>query len=150
MCHFCVCASLGRDWTHPLVFKKLERLHWLVQYQEKRISFYWIPSQIGIKGNEKADFAARAGLLRRVTNVPIPFGDFMKHIHVLMKQKREAEWDEAINNKLRATHPQLGLWPRAFRVIRHGESVLDRIRIDHSHLTPSFLLKKEYPPQCIA
>ena len=65
----------------------MERLHWLVQYQEKRILFYWIPSHVCIGVNEKADAAAKAGLLRRVTNVPIPYGDFNKHINVLLKRK---------------------------------------------------------------
>ena len=64
-------AISGQDWTHPLVLDILECLHWLVQYQEKRILFYLIPSHVGIIGNEEADTAAKAGLLRRVTNVPI-------------------------------------------------------------------------------
>ena len=49
----------------------------------ERILFYWIPSHVGIRGKEKADAAAKAGLSRRVTNVPIPYGDFKKHINVL-------------------------------------------------------------------
>ena len=64
-------AILGQDWMHPLVLKVLERLHWLVRYQEKRVLFYWIPSHVGIRVNEKADAAAKAGLSRRVTNIPI-------------------------------------------------------------------------------
>ena len=75
-------AILGRNWTHPLVLKRLECLHWIVQYQEKRILFYWIPSHIGIRG-EKMDSAAKAGLLRRVTKITILFGDLKKHINYL-------------------------------------------------------------------
>ena len=71
-------AISGQDWTHPLVLYILERLNWLVQYQEKRILFYWIPSHVGIRGNEKADAAAKAGLSRRVSNVPIPYVDLKK------------------------------------------------------------------------
>ena len=53
---FTLQAISGQDWTH---------LNWLIQYQEKRILFYWIPSHVGIVGNENADTAARAGLSRR-------------------------------------------------------------------------------------
>ena len=102
-------AISGQDWTHPFVLYILERLHWLVQYQEKRILFFWISSHVGIIINEKADTAAKAGLLRRVTNVPIPYGDFKKHINVLIKRKWQSQWDEAVNNKLHEIHPQLGL-----------------------------------------
>ena len=42
------------------------------------IFFYWVPSQVGISGNEKTDAAAKAGILRRVANIPIPYGDFKK------------------------------------------------------------------------
>ena len=104
-------AISARDWSHPLVLYILECLHWLVQYQEKRILFYWIPSYVRIRGNEKADAAAKAGLLRRLTNVPIPYGDFKKHVSVLLKRKCQSQWDERVDHKLHEIHPQLGLWP---------------------------------------
>ena len=79
------------------------------------------------------DCAAEAGLMKRIINVPIPLGDFKKHISVPMKHKWQAEWDEAINNILHVIHPQLGLWPGGFRGIKHDGHVLSRIRIGHSH-----------------
>ena len=57
-------------------------------------------SHVCSKGNEKGDAAAKAGPLRRVTHVPVPFGDFKKHINVLMKCQWQFEWNDAINNNL--------------------------------------------------
>ena len=74
---------------------------------------------------------------------------FIQHINILLKRKRQSQWDQAVNNKLHEIHPQLGLWPGGSRIIRHEESVLARIRIGHAHLTHCFLLKGEDPPQCI-
>ena len=54
---------------------------------------------------KKADAAVKAGLLRRVTNVIIPYGDFKKHINVLLKCKWQSQWDEAVDNKLHEIHP---------------------------------------------
>ena len=60
-----IATSYSYD-THPLVLKVLERLYWLVKYQEKLILFYWVPSNVCIwEMNEIADAATKAGLLRR-------------------------------------------------------------------------------------
>ena len=91
-------AILAQDWAHPLVLKVLECLHWLVQYQEKRVYINWIPSHVGIRVYEKADAAAKAGLWRKVTHIPIPCGDFKKHINVFLKHKWQSQWDEGVNN----------------------------------------------------
>ena len=116
----------------------------------EKILFNWIPSHVGIRGNDKADAAAKAGLSRRVTDVPIPYFDFKKHINVLLKRKWQTQWDETVNNKLHEIHPQLGLWPGGSRIIKREESVLARVPIGHTHLTHCFLLKGEDPPQCTA
>ena len=47
--------------------------------------FHWIPSHVGVRGKEKVDAAAKAGLLKRVTNVPILHGNCKKHINVILR-----------------------------------------------------------------
>ena len=81
--------------------------------QKKKNIILLDPDRVGIRGNEKADAAAKAGLLRRVTNVRIPFDVFEKYINVLLKCKCQSEWED-INNKLHEIHPRLGLWPSFF------------------------------------
>ena len=97
--------------------------------------FCWIPSHVGIKGNEAADTAAKAGLDLRVTNMPIPYADFKCYINEFVKSKWQSQWDEAIDNKLHSIQPRLGKWPGASRQIWQEETVLARVRIGQSSYT---------------
>ena len=45
----------SKDWTNPLVLKILERHHYLWTVCDKIIIYCWVPSHIGIQGNELAD-----------------------------------------------------------------------------------------------
>ena len=47
-------------------------------FAKKDIIFGWVPSQIGIMGNEKADSAAKSALDLPRTKVCVPYNDF-KH-----------------------------------------------------------------------
>ena len=73
-----------------------------------------------------------AFILRRVTNISISYGDFKKHINVLLKHEWQSQWDEAVNNKIKLHE---SLWAGGFRMTRLEESVLARIRIGHTALT---------------
>ena len=58
-------------------------------------------------------------------------------------------WDTVVNNKLHATKPLIGEQPSAYRSVRRDEVVLSRLRLGHSYLTHSYLLKGEPPPVCV-
>ena len=51
--------------------------------------------------------------------------------------------------KLHATKPLIGEQPSAYRSVRRDEVVLSRLRLGHSYLTHSYLLKGESPPDCV-
>ena len=53
------------------------------------------------------------------------------------------------NNKLYATKPLIGEQPLAYRSVRRDEVVLSRLRLGHSYLTHSYLLKGDPPPECV-
>ena len=53
------------------------------------------------------------------------------------------------NNKLFTIKPDLGEWLPGLRTNRREEIILARLRIGHSYITHSYLLKGEEEPQCI-
>ena len=55
-----------------------------------------------------------------------------------------------MNNKLHAIKPTLGEWTPSYGIIRREEVVIARIRIGHTHITHSHLLKGDDPPECIS
>ena len=64
-----------RATNHPIV----RDIHnWLVRLaqKKKRVSFCWVPSHIGIPGNEEADKAAKQAT-RPYEDKRIPYGDYM-------------------------------------------------------------------------
>ena len=58
---------------NPLVQGILLRFH---NMSSKHIILCWLPSHTGIKGNEKADVAARSALLLPPSNFKLPYTDF--------------------------------------------------------------------------
>ena len=60
----------------------------------------------------------------------------------------QLEWECERNNKLQAIHPTIGPWPHAYRRIRHEEVILARLRIGHTRLTHTYIVKNEQPPLC--
>ena len=57
--------------------------------------------------------------------------------------------DNDIHNKLFQIQPILGEWRPASRKSRREQVVISRLRIGHTRLTHSFILKQELQPQCL-
>ena len=55
----------------------------------------------------------------------------------------------SVDNKLHFIKSMLGKWRPAFRADRKEEVVLARLRIGHSFITHSYLLKGEEQPTCV-
>ena len=131
---------------NPLVQDILLRFHNL---SSKHIILCWLPSHTGIKGNEKADLAAKSALLLPPSNFKLPYTDFKPVINKYLFNKWQSVWDTAVHNKLHSIKPILSEWRPAYRMDRKEEVVLTRLRIGHSYATHSYLLKGEEQPMCI-
>ena len=140
--------ALLTKWDHSTVQTVMRFLVFL-HTVHKTVIFCWLPSHMGISGNERADSAAKAALQKDVSNCLISYTDTCQYISQYVRDMWQCELDTAVNNKLHATKPLIGEQPSAYRSVRRDEVVLSRLRLGHSYLTHSYLLKGEPPPECV-
>ena len=144
----CLQAILYLNFHNPVIVEILERCHHL-SVSNKEISFCWIPSHIGIPGNERADSVARAALKIPIsTDIKISHADLKQSVNAYFQSVWQTKWSLANLNKLQSVKPRLG--PTKFRGVtsRRDEVIMHRLRIGHTHLTHCCLLKQENRPMC--
>ena len=108
-----------------------------------------IPSHIGIKGNDKADSAAKTAQEGPIDkNFKIPYMDLKQKIKLLLLNKWQLRWNNSPLNKLQSIKTEIGEWKEGYKKSRREETVLSRLRIGHTNITHSYLLKREQPPWC--
>ena len=115
----------------------------------KHIILCWLPSHTGIKGNEKANIAAKSALLLPPSNFKLPYTDFKPITDKYLFNIWQSVSDTAVNNKLYSIKPILSEWRPAYRMDHKEEVVLTKLRIGQSYATHSYLLKGEEQPMCI-
>ncbi|GFX25510.1 RNase H domain-containing protein [Trichonephila clavipes] len=121
-CHPVVCTIL--DITSRLYSKGFD------------IVFCWLPSHVGIIGNEQADSAAKSA----TTHLPlaVPLSDMKRVImHHIFKIWQES-WSQQLDNKLHSVKPVIGAWP--VMPMRRTDVKLTRLRIGHTRFTHRHLL----------
>ncbi|GFT31269.1 RNA-directed DNA polymerase from mobile element jockey [Trichonephila clavipes] len=108
------------------------------------IVFCWLPSHVGIIGNEQADSAAKSA----TTHLPlaVPLSDMKRVImHHIFKIWQES-WSQQLDNKLHSVKPVIGAWP--VMPMRRTDVKLTRLRIGHTRFTHRHLLFGERAPEC--
>ena len=104
-----------------LIAKLLSRLDSMSSHKE--IIMCWIPSHIGVSGNERADSAAKLALDLSPNNISIPYTDLKLQINKLFLTKWQQCCHNNINNKLFQIKPTLGEWRPAFRKSRKNKTL---------------------------
>ena len=133
---------------NPLVQDILSLLASLDQIG-KSVQFCWIPSHVGIKGNELADAAARRATSAPCTRrLPLPARDFYPSVSSFVLSQWQRAWDVQPRNKLKQLKPTLKLWQSSSRRNRQEEVTLCRLRIGHTFATHGYLLCGEDEPTC--
>ena len=131
-----------------LVREVLQRITALTE-SGKQIVMCWIPSHVGIAGNEEVDAAARRAARRPCTRrFPLPARDFYPTVSAFMTNTWQRAWTGCQRNKLLALKPRLAAWPSSSRKSRREEVTLCRLRTGHTHGTHGYLLCGGDSPVC--
>ena len=141
-------ALQGHEQKHPCVMALREAYSNLVSLR-KSVVLTWVPSHVGIHGNEKVDTLAKEALQMDITNLHLPHTDYRSNINGYAKSKWQELWDSFPENKLHQVKPTIGTLGNATPRKRRDDLVLTRARIGHTYLTHAYLLHGEERPYCI-
>lgn len=132
---------------NPQIQKIIEKHHEISK--SKEVVFCWLPSHVGITGNETADRKAKESLQLNPSHFKIPFNNFKPFINKYIFSKWQTLWDGAIFNKLHNIKPNIYAKCMPPRLSRREDTVLTRLRIGHTRVTHSYLFTHEEQPICI-
>ena len=132
---------------NPQIQKLLEKCHELLA--SKEIVLCWIPSHIGILGNEMVDQQVKTSLSLEPTSFKIPFSNFKPSINKYVLDQWQTSWDNSIGNKLLEIKPTNVEHKSVVQNIRKEEFCLGRLRLGHTRVTHSYLRLVEEQPQCV-
>lgn len=132
---------------HPLV---LDIQNQLVA-TNMTITFMWIPSHIGILGNEKADVEAKQATRESLSeHYQIVHTDLNRTIKEMIRNKWQTEWNEEVNsqNKLGNIKKTIDKWKTINTMNRKDQTVITRLRLGHTRLTHRQLIEQTNTPTC--
>ena len=138
-------ALKSQKLNNPIVSNILHMCHYLSGHKD--IVFCWVPSHIGIQGNERADVLAKAALDKTKQFYYIPYTDFKYNISVYLDDILQGEWNINVTSKLFEVQPII---KRSFTPMerQRDDIVLCRARIGHAYFTNGYLLRGELRPMC--
>ena len=107
---------------HPLL-PDIFDFYICMRHQHKYVMFYWVPSHVGIQGNELVDVLAKLSLNEAYTNIKIPYTDLVYYakLHLRINKFRANFMQYTLNWVYGLTHPRSVEETNLFSVV----SVLD-------------------------
>jgi ribonuclease HI len=143
----CILALQNHQYDNIYIRRAADKLDRLTD-EGISVTICWIPSHVGIPGNELVDEAAKQALeYEEIQHILQPHNDSRQAIREHIKAKWQAEWDEVGND----LHRALPLLPHKYSAVlpRREERVLARLHIGHTRLTHSYRLDRIDRPQCV-
>ena len=97
-----------------------------------------------LTGKWKGRQSCKKEFQTRISNTKIPYTDLRPLINKFILKKWQKSWDDQTQNKLHHIQDTIGEWPASYR--RNRKVIISRLRIGHTHITHSHLLKGEDSP----
>ena len=135
--------------TNILIEKLFRKIHEL-NNRNKQVVLTWVPSHVGIEGNERADQLAKEAATREATFTPIPYTDFYNTIRQRVYSRWKELWRENPHGRhLYQVRSEPGPWLESLSGLSRRECViLNRIRLGHTRLTHGYLFENGIPTRC--
>jgi len=123
--------SIGGFNSDSDLVQKFLKDYTIVAKNGKYIVLCWIPSHVGIPGNEKADAATKSALCLSITPMKLPATNMLPRVMRLISEEWQEIWDCCAGNKLQAIIPTVGVYKRKTSLLRHDSVLINRLRIGH-------------------
>ena len=136
---------------HPLV-QKVQEWFFRISCRSKSVRFCWVPSHVGIHGNELADREAKiAALSAAITSDILPPSDLKGPIKSNVLGKWQERWASPLfanNKKYKSIRSQIIPWYSSFHSNRRIEVILTKLHVGHTYFSHNFILEENHAPVC--
>ena len=116
------------------------------------VRFCWVPSHVGIHGNELADREAKlAALSADITFDKLPPSDLKGPITSYVLGKWQERWASPLlanNKKYKSTRSHITPWYSSYHSNRRIEVVLTKLRFGHTYFSHNFILEGNSDLMC--
>lgn len=132
--------------TDPIIGQILRLLSLLTE-AKKEIVFIWVPSHVGIQGNELADVAANEAAKLPFTDHPVLHHDLRRFLHQRLRELWNQQWTHHPPTKLCTVRQNV--FEKFFKIPRRSDQVIiTRLRIGHSSISQGHLMSNSPPAKC--
>ncbi|CAI6372478.1 unnamed protein product [Macrosiphum euphorbiae] len=142
--------SIQNHYQPNSISQKIQNQISFLQTNAQTISLIWIPSHIGIPGNELADTYAKQSISspHSIILCSHTLQDSKHFIADYILKNWQHTWS-TLRTKLNEIKPSILPWPTIPLPRRH-EVILNRLRIGHTWLTHKHLMTKTNPEPCLS